>query len=74
MFGEDGRLMVEVSDLGDADRLLRNRKHLRDLARDGFSENNEAWGGWLGRFGHALRTVSSERDDDRRPSRSSLGR
>jgi hypothetical protein len=74
MFGDDGRPMVVVTDLGDADRLLRNRKHLRDLARDGVSANNQAWGGWLGRLGDALRTVSPEREDDRRPHRSFLGR
>jgi hypothetical protein len=74
MFGDDGRPMIKVNDLGDADRLLRNRKRLRDLARDGVTANNEAWDGWLGRFGDAVRTVSPEREHDHRSHRPTLGR
>jgi type IV secretory pathway VirD2 relaxase len=52
------RLLMDVVDLGDAERLLTNPLHLGDIARDcvkrGVAPFQEGWGGWLGRYQTAL--------------------
>ena len=57
-FFEDGRPVVEITDLGPADRILRDGRHLEDraqtLLRRGITPRNEGWGGWLGRYQTAL--------------------
>ena len=56
---ENGRPVLEVTDHGNADKVLQNRKHLEErariLMRAGVALGNEAWGGWLGRYYSALR-------------------
>ena len=44
MFGDDGRPFVEIADLGDADKLLKNRSLLRDLARESMPGESSAMG------------------------------
>ncbi len=55
---ENGRPVLEITDHGNADTVLRNRKHLeeraRALMRAGVALGNEAWGGWLGQYHAAL--------------------
>jgi len=52
------RPLMDVVDLGDADRLLTNPLHLGDIAREcikrGDIPTEEGWGGWLGRYQAAL--------------------
>ena len=66
LFGDDGRPFVEVSDLGDADRLLRNRPVLRELARKAAPDGVNLWTGWLGKFNIAL--AASCQRNQRTPS------
>jgi hypothetical protein len=55
---ENGRPVLEITDLGTADRILRDRHYLEDraqaLLRRGITPRNEGWGGWLGRYQTAL--------------------
>jgi hypothetical protein len=55
---ENGRPVLEITDLGTADRILRDRHHFEDraqaLLRRGFTPRNEGWGGWLGSYQTAL--------------------
>jgi type IV secretory pathway VirD2 relaxase len=52
------REMLEVNDLGDAERLLRNSQHLGervyDLLNRGIRPTEDGWGGWLGKYQSAL--------------------
>ena len=49
-----GKPLLEVDDLGDAEAILRNRKHFREAAkqvsRQGSAVLEGTWGGWLGRY------------------------
>jgi hypothetical protein len=63
MFGDDGRPIVETVDMGDADRLLRNRTHFRERAASssGFPpEVGGPWSGWLGKYSAALVQIREE--------------
>ena len=61
---ENGRPVLEAEDLGDAERLVRNRRHLVDrameLRSDGLVTVGHAWGGWLGRYYAALTKTAIE--------------
>lgn len=61
---EDGRPVLEIEDFGDADRLLRNRRHLvgraKELRSDRVVPVGTAWGGWLGRYHAALTKAAME--------------
>ncbi len=61
---ENGRPVLEAEDLGDAERLVRNRRHLVDRAKelrsDGLVTVGHAWGGWLGRYYAALTKTAIE--------------
>ena len=51
---ENGRPALEIEDSGDADRVLRNRRHLDEratafLTHCGIVPPEDGWGGWLGR-------------------------
>jgi type IV secretory pathway VirD2 relaxase len=52
------RPLMDVVDLGDAGRLLRNPLYLGEVAREcikrGVAPTQEGWGGWLGRYQTAL--------------------
>src|SRR5580658_4119877 len=66
---ENGRGVLEVDDLGDAEKLLRNRRYLeatvRPLVKQGIIPAEAGWSGWLGRYQAALAraAVSIQRDD-----------
>ncbi len=65
---ENGRGVLEVDDLGDAEKLLRNRRYLeatvRPLVKQGIIPAEAGWSGWLGRYQAALAraAVSIQRD------------
>jgi len=65
---ENGRPVLKVDDFGDAEAILRNRRHLeatvRPLIKRGINPAEDGWGGWLGRYQAALAqaAVSIERD------------
>ena len=50
--------MLEVNDLGDAERLLSNSQHLGERAYEllnrGIRPTEDGWGGWLGKYQSAL--------------------
>ena len=60
----EGRPIIDVRDLGDAEALLKNRSLLREKARDLLQEGivpaQEGWGGWLGRYQAALANTAAE--------------
>jgi hypothetical protein len=54
----------ETEDFGNAEAILKNKRHLGDAAR-AFSgrrllPTEDGWGGWLGRYQKALRMVATE--------------
>ncbi len=60
----NGAPTLDIIDLGDADRLLTNRSHLgekaRDLLKRGIMPTEDGWGGWLGRYQAALCQTARE--------------
>jgi type IV secretory pathway VirD2 relaxase len=54
-----GSSILDVADLGDAEKLLRNPHDLKETARQllnrGIVQTEDGWGGWLGRYQGALR-------------------
>jgi len=64
-----GRHVLEIRDLGDAEALLKKRSHFVEEARRiaGQPGLSEVWSGWLGRYSQTLLAVSAElASDDRR--------
>jgi len=65
---DNGRPALGVDDLGDAEKILRNRRYLeatvRPLFKRGIMPAEDGWGGWLGRYQAALAqaAASIERD------------
>ena len=61
---ENGRPVLEVQDMGDAERILRNRRHIeetaRSLVKSGVIPIEDGWGGWLGRYQSALSEAASQ--------------
>lgn len=61
---KDGRPVLEIEDFGDAERLLKNKRHLagraKQLRSDAFVPVGDAWGGWLGRYHAALTETAIE--------------
>ena len=57
--------ILEVSDLGDAEKLLKNPCHLREAAHEflkrGSVPTEAGWGGWMGRYQKALSEVAANR-------------
>lgn len=74
--GAAGRPVVEISDLGDAERLLRNKGHFQSIVngmnQDIGSLSEQLWSGWLGRY-HAA-TVSARGAATSRQRGAGLGR
>ena len=75
--------MLEVSDFGDAERLLSDRHHFSEAARNllerGIMPTEDGWGGWLGKYQaglrNAVREIVERKIRDRMRSRDrSLGR
>jgi hypothetical protein len=60
----DGALTLDFNDLGDAERLLTNPRHLgekaRDLLKRGIVPTEDGWGGWLGKYQAALCKTTRE--------------
>ena len=61
----DGRLRIEIEDLGNAEAVLSNRILLREkaeaLRQQGVRPTEEGWAGWLGRYQKALCEVGADR-------------
>lgn len=59
--------ILDVSDFGDAEKLLKNPQHLSEtghgLLKRGFTPTEDGWAGWLGRYQTALRKVTSETEE-----------
>ena len=58
------RELLEVNDLGDAEKLLLDPRHLgeavRELFNRGIMPTEDGWGGWLGRYQAALCKTAHE--------------
>src|SRR5581483_3740904 len=70
---ENGRPVLDIEDLGDADVLLGNRGHFeskaRALVKRGVIPTEDGWGGWLGRYQRELaHAAAPQRPLDRAPS------
>ena len=54
----EGRPVIEIDELGDAEAILANRSYVRETAkrliRSGVVPQEEGWKGWLGRYQKAL--------------------
>ena len=54
----ENRPVLEIVELGDAESILRNKRHLREtaqrLTRRGIVPQDDGWNGWLGRYQKAL--------------------
>ena len=61
---ENGRPVLEVEDSGDAERVLRNDRHLKERAQmfltRGTVPPEDGWGGWLGRYQVAVKKTATE--------------
>ena len=60
---DDGRPIVETTDLGDADRLLKNMAHFRSnvaAGRQQFPTVEGPWSGWLGKYVAAIARARNE--------------
>jgi hypothetical protein len=58
----NGRLRVEVEDLGHAEAILTNRTMLREKIHElREAPTEEGWGGWLGRYQKALCELDQDR-------------
>ena len=55
---------MEVEDSGDAERVLRNTRHLGETAKvfltHGIVPPEDGWGGWLGRYQAAVKKNAAE--------------
>jgi len=60
----NGKLVLQVQDLGDAETAIRNRSLLgvkaRSLLESGIVPTVDGWGGWLGRYQAALAGEANE--------------
>lgn len=67
----EGKPLMEVEDLGSADEVLNNKRHLREGARyfhaRGVRPIEEGWGGWLGRYQAALAAAFGDIENQMRP-------
>ena len=65
---ESGRPVLEVDDLGDAEKILRNRRYLeatvRPLVKRGITPIEDGWSGWLGRYQTALAQAAASTAKD----------
>jgi hypothetical protein len=71
MFTEDGHPTLKVDDLGDAEKLIQNKRHFlqgaQRLIKHDIIPVEDGWNGWLGRYQSALVHAAEEihRDHDR---------
>jgi type IV secretory pathway VirD2 relaxase len=66
---KEGRPLMEIDELGDAESIVRNKLHLRETARQmvrrGITPRDEGWNGWLGRYQRALQDADIRRQRDK---------
>lgn len=59
-----GRPILDIRDLGDAEKLLYNRRLLEEnaceLLKRGATPTEDGWGGWLGKYQAALASAANE--------------
>jgi len=59
-----GAARLDVIDLGDAEKLLKNTRHLGETVRHhlkrGVTLTQDGWGGWLGRYQAVLGAAALE--------------
>jgi len=59
-----GRPTLDIRDLGDAEKLLNNRRlleeNVRELLKCGAVPTEDGWGGWLGKYQAALASAANE--------------
>ena len=59
-----GRPSLDIRDLGDAEKLLNNRRLLEENARAllkrGVIPTEDGWGGWLGKYQAAMASTANE--------------
>jgi type IV secretory pathway VirD2 relaxase len=69
MSAKDGRPTLQVDDLGDAEKLIQNKRHFLEGARRLFKRDitpvEDGWNGWLGRYQSALVHAAEEIHKDR---------
>ena len=69
MSDEDGRSILKVDDLGDAEKLIQNKRHFlegaRRLIKHDITPVEDGWNGWLGRYQSALVHAAEEIRKDR---------
>ena len=72
----DGRSIVQVQDLGDSEKVLKNRallgENARALVKRGIIPTEDGWGGWLGRYQASLATVANEIEQNHERQQSRL--
>jgi hypothetical protein len=66
----NGRSIMQVQDLGDSEKMLKNcallGKNARGLLKRGIIPTEDGWGGWLGKYQAALvRAANVEQNRDR---------
>ena len=77
-----GMPSIEPDDMGDAESILKNKRHLgetaRQLMRRGIVPGEGGWGGWLGRYQAVLQQTvlelekAEQRDSQRTRDRDSV--
>jgi hypothetical protein len=63
----DGRTRLQVTNFGDAEKLLESSYFLQRRRRAiliSETDNNQPWGGWLGRFHEKLRSATARAERD----------
>lgn len=75
---ENGRPVLEVQDSGDAERVLKDKHHLGEVAKmflsRGIVPSENGWGGWLGRYQAAVTKTATELMDSKIDRHSGRGR
>ncbi len=64
MFTQDGHPRLDIDDLGDSEKLLRDQRYFRDAARQQIRRAiipiEDGWSGWLGRYQSQLVKAADE--------------
>ncbi len=65
----EGRPMLEIDDLGNAENVLNNGRHFDEaaqwLVKRGIIPTEDGWAGWLGRYQSKLRNAALELEERR---------
>jgi hypothetical protein len=74
----DGEPSLEIEDLGRAEDLLKDRRHLAETAKKlikrGVIPAEDGWGGWLGKYQAAVREAALQLEEKDREEISSRAR